>query len=942
MKLNLTIMKPTLTLLTILLFALITTMVTAADFHVAPSGSDANPGTKDKPFATIQAGVNQLHPGDTLLIHAGTYRETIIFPRSGTATKPITVKPHPGEKPIVSGCDPVSGWTKHKDTIWKAPMEWTLGLGRNQVFTADEVMIEARFPNQPSPGLEMHVSGLSTLWPTFGEFTIPEETRSSDPGRIVSKLLEGQPDDYWKGALYLGVHYEGWSTQSGVIEGSKSGEIHVGDRKKVWWFGPKHGNWLYKQEHQDGRGMIVGHMNALDQPREWVWQDNTLSFIAPDGGEPRGVEAKRRALAFDLSGRSHIVINGLTVHAASARLEDSSFCTFDGCSFAYIAHHLHETGYRQIAKGRDTVTSGETGIYVSGHDNRFLNCSIRFSSAAGLHIAGLRQTVHNCLIDEINYAGGGMSFWSLTQWSAPDFYYGGHTFTYNTLANAGRAWTASVGDNWVGAGRTRAAYPTLASLFAHNHGYNCLLLTRDAGGLSGGGSSGGNLNRVRGQEIYNVLHDCYDTASMRLSEGGALQIMGSAYHDQGSCDLDFQHNLLWAAPGSHQAGWWFNTAAVNVRTDDNVFHPNFTRTSAELTASDFPGGKPFRFGHDFADPPALPKWPQLVAQDLPVTSCSLTDGDVVDLGLVDFNDGWQSAILRFACTAKGINGVPTYGKAKADGSAGPKPRHECATDPLVLDSIQNDEVSTGIKKRWTFLVISNNAFVRFNQVPLGDGYQRLRVVYGNDNHAPAKVEVRLDRADGPMVGEVALPQSDTPKGFPIGDGRGDGVCIYNAAIADLSAQATGTHDVFLVFRSESEKRSMNFEYLRFEQYRGLIPLQQNEVKLELRADGKDGQKLGEFYPRFTGGAETFREWAANLEPMEGEQKLFLVVRSSLTKPVGTLAGLRLEKSPAQLDQTGIGAPPLMRDGKMVFPEPTNLPQSRPNDRFIRKPPTENK
>jgi len=781
-------------------------------FHVSPKGSDSNPGTKKKPFATIQAGVNQLHPGDTLLIHAGTYRETITFPRSGTATAPITVKAYPGEKPVVSGCDPVSGWTKHKDAIWKAPMDWTLGLGRNQVFTANEVMMEARYPNQPSPGLEMYVSGLSTLWPTFGEFTIPQETRFSDPGRIVSKLLEGQPDDYWKGALYLGLHYEGWGTQSGVIEGSKSGEIQVGDRKEVWWFGPVYGG-KYPQKDQDGKGMIVGHMNALDQPCEWVWRDNTLYFIAPDGGEPRGVEAKRRALAFDLSGRSHIVINGLKVHAASARLEDSSFCTIDGCSFAYIAHHLLEHKYLQIDKGRDgidTVKSGETGIYISGHDNRFQNCSIRFSSAAGLHIAGLRQTVHNCLIDEINYAGGGMSFWSLTQWPSSDFYYGGHTFTYNTLSNAGRAWTASVGENWAGKGRTRAAYPTLANLFAHNHGYNCLLITRDAGGLSGGGSSGGNLNNVRGQEIYNVLHDCYDTAAMRWSRGGAQQLLGIAYHDQGSCDLDFQHNLLWAAPGSHQSGWWFNTAAVNVRTDDNVFYPNFTRTTAELTESDFPGGKPFRFGHDFANPPALPKWPQLVAQDLHVTSCSLKNRDVVDLGLVNFNDGWQSAILRFACTATGINGVPAYGKAKADGSAGPKPRHVCATDPLVLDAIQNDEVSAGVKERWTFLRMGNYAFVRFNKVPLGDGYQRLRVVYGNDNNAPAKVEVRLDRVDGPLVGEVALPQSDTPKG------RGDAVCIYNAAIADLSAQATGTHDVFLVFHSESEKPSIYFDYFRFE------------------------------------------------------------------------------------------------------------------------------
>jgi hypothetical protein len=639
-------------------------------------------------------------------------------------------------------------------------------------------------------------------------------------------------------------------------------------------------------------------------------------------------------LAFDLSGRSHIVMHGLTVHAASARLENSSFCTFDGCDFAYIAHHLHERNYLQIAEGRDAIRSGEAGIYVSGHDNRFLNCSIRFSSAAGLHIAGLRHTVHNCLIDQMNYAGGGSNLWSLTLWPAADFYYGGHTFTYNTLSNAGRAWTASAGENWGGAGRTRAPYPTLASLFAHNHCYNCLLITRDAGGLSGGGSSGGNLNGVRGQEIYNVLHDCYDTAAMHWSRGGTTQILGIAYHDQGSCDLDFQHNLLWAAPGSHQAGLWFNTAAVNVRDDDNVFYPNFTRTSAELTASDFPGGKPFRFGHDFDNPPALPKWPQLVAQDLPVTSSSLKDGDVVDLGLVNFNDGWQSAILRFAGTANGIkNDVPTYGKAKADGSAGPKPRHGCATDPLVLDARQNDETSDGIKGRMTFLRVGNNAFLRFNQVPLGDGYQRFRVVYGNDNNAPANVEVRLDRVDGPLVGEVALPQSDTPKG------KGNVVCVFNAAIADLSAQAKGTHDVFLVFRSESEKPSIDFEYFRFEQYRGLIPLQQNEVKLELRTGGKDGPKLGEFYPRFTGyPKKTFREYAAPLERMEGEQKLFLVVRSALTKPVGTLAGLRLEKSPAQLDQTGIGAPPLMRDGKMVFPEPTNLPQSRPNDRFVPQPP----
>jgi len=74
-----------------------------------------------------------------------------------------------------------------------------------------------------------------------------------------------------------------------------------------------------------------------------------------------------------------------------------------------------------------------------------------------------------------------------------------------------------------------------------------------------------------------------------------------------------------------------------------------------------------------------------------------------------------------------------------------------------------------------------------------------------------------------------------------------------------------------------------------------------------------------------------------MEPLKGRQNLFLVVRSSLAKPVGTIAGLRLEKSPAQLDWTGIGAPSLIRNGNLILPEPSNRPQARPNDRFIAPP-----
>ena len=328
--------------------------------------------------------------------------------------------------------------------------------------------------------LGMYVADLSPLWPTYGEFSIPEETRVSQPGRIVSRLLEGQPDDHWKGGLYCGVHFEGWSAQTGVIESSRPGEILVGDRTESWWFGPSHGG-KFPQEHEEGRGMIVGHMHALDAPGEWHWQDDTLFLITPDNAEPRAIEAKRRQLAFDLSGREHIRIEGLAIRAASLRLEDSAHCVVDRCDLAYIAHYTRHYRVGQVEKDRDTVKSGETGIFVGGHDNAFLNCSVRFSAGTGFHVRGHHHTIHNCLIDEVSYVGHYLNAITDAVDDFPDyenFLVGGHTITFNTMRNAGRHFFNFYGNGTSLQSRDRGPMDYAATLFAHNHLSNGMLLTQ--------------------------------------------------------------------------------------------------------------------------------------------------------------------------------------------------------------------------------------------------------------------------------------------------------------------------------------------------------------------------------------------------------------------------------------------------------------------------------
>ena len=900
----------------------------AADIYVSPSGRDSNPGTESAPLATVQAAVNRLQPGDTCLVHAGVYREAVAFPRSGTAQQPITVKAYGDGRATVSGCDPVSGWTQVSNRVWRAPMPWTLGLGRNQVFSDGRVMVEARYPNAPAPGLEMPVSGLSPLWPTYGEFSIPKETRTNQPGRIVSPLLDGQPPDYWKGALYCGVHFEGWCAQTGVIESSKPGEISVGDRTEGWWFGADPG---YPQDHEAGRGMIVGHMHALDAPGEWVWQDNALYLIAPDGGEPKAVEAKRRQLAFDFSGRAYIRLEGLAVRAASMRLENAEHCTVKDCDFAYLSHYTRQYGIGKIEHGRDTIRSGETGIYVSGHDNAFLSCSVRFSAGTGFHLRGYHHTIHNCLIDEISYVGHYLNAITDAVDDYPEyenFLVGGHVITFNTMRNAGRHFFNFYGNGPSLASRDRGPMDYAATLFAGNHLYNGMLLTRDAGFITSYYASGGTLNGRHSQVAYNVMHDCYDIAAMRWN------ILGMVYLDNGSREVDVHHNLLWAAPGSLQCGIWFNPPNINVSDHDNVFRGLFTRTCADLREDDFPNGRPFRFGRDADHSPAVPRWPQLETSTLEAESCALCsdgvakdaaavrgfrDGDWVFAGTVDFDRGWQSAVLRFACGAKEMNT-----DRRAQGA--PPPRHQKVTDPIVLDA-QALSGSDGATKNWTVQRLAPGGWLRFDRVPLGDGYRRFRAVYGATGTVPRRLEIRLDQTNGLLVGTARLPPTDRPR-------RGS-IQMFEEAVAEIAETAKGTHDVCLVGRADDGKPVAEFEYFRFEQARTPVPLAPNDFRLELRAGGRDGEKIGEFIPRFTGGTNVFDSFVANLAPVRGVQPLFIVARSTLPGAVGAVDSLQLQKA-KPIDWSGIDLPPRrtwLGMGSMVLPEPSNRPCASPADRF---------
>ena len=104
------------------------------DFYVSPTGNDANSGTKNDPFATLdkaRLAVRELKKTKkediTIGLKGGKHilRSTVNFTLedSGSETQKITYKAVEGETPILTSENPVSGWALEKELSTAYPVE---------------------------------------------------------------------------------------------------------------------------------------------------------------------------------------------------------------------------------------------------------------------------------------------------------------------------------------------------------------------------------------------------------------------------------------------------------------------------------------------------------------------------------------------------------------------------------------------------------------------------------------------------------------------------------------------------------------------------------------------------------------------------------------------------------------------------------------------------
>ncbi len=508
----------------------------AADYYVSPTGIDTALGTLDQPFQTIQKAADVAVAGDIVYIRAGVYRETVTPKNSGGPNAPITFMPYNGERVTISGADLIdpTTWSVYNGNIYQAPMNWDLGDEANQVFLDGQMMVEARWPNTT-----LDLSNPTTALTTRGSFV--DGGTGLSTGTITDPNLPLRPAGYWDGAtlsICLGVCYH-W--QSGRINNSSVPNQltftfqRVGDLRF-----PGANNPYY----------VTGKLGELDAPGEWFRGSSTTSlyFWPPSSDNPAGhtVEAKRRQFAFDLSGKSFITIQAISLFAASITTDSTSgFLVLDGLDARYLSHFS-----RLSTPDPNTVGDSNSGIILDGTGNVLRNSTLAWSGGHGVLVNGSGHRVFNNAVHDVDYLGLNNQSPVTLALKPSD----GVMVAWNTANRAAREGIVIGGMRKISNIR-----------IIHNDIYEYGLQTTDLGCIYTYGTDG------RGSELaYNLCHDGH---ALLLSH--SYPWAAGIYLDNGSSDFVVHHNLVWNIP-------W----AVNLNdpgTNHQVYNNTFIGSNASFT-----------------------------------------------------------------------------------------------------------------------------------------------------------------------------------------------------------------------------------------------------------------------------------------------------------------------------------------------------------------------
>lgn len=426
--------------------------ILAGDVYVAPAGSDQNPGTQEKPFASLQKALAVLRdagPGTVWLADGDYHIEDGVKlgkPNSGYEGTPVVIRSEVPHKARLSGAKQVKGFQP-------IPAEDAKSLiaeeARKHVLVAD---LKAQgFPplgKMPdkfnAPGVEEVIFGdmpmQSARWPNegFTAFTEVIDAGASDPVHWVSREVYRPgsfkfPDDRAKNwDISRGVYLHGFWCYEWADEALKVATYNSETRELR--FAVKHGYGIGNPRGQKTpRQFYAIHIfEELDQPGEYYLdrQSNKLYFWPPSDvtQTPVFVSLCRKSL-FEAADVSNMVLRDLVFENGCGWAVEFKGCVnsrIENC----IVRNMGLGGIKSSGGSNNHVLrcevtrTGSRAVSMSAGDRKSLtagNCSVvgnhlhdlgryDWGGGRGVSLDGCGNRVahnyiHHCPTGGINYGG---------------------------------------------------------------------------------------------------------------------------------------------------------------------------------------------------------------------------------------------------------------------------------------------------------------------------------------------------------------------------------------------------------------------------------------------------------------------------------------------------------------------------------------------------------
>ncbi|MDD4871767.1 MAG: right-handed parallel beta-helix repeat-containing protein [Kiritimatiellae bacterium] len=527
----------------ILMISILQSIGGAAEFFVSPDGSDANPGTKRKPFQTLERARtairktrsenNSKPEAITVWLRKGSYliEKTMEFTSedSGTEKAPVTYAAYSGEKAVISGGRSVTGWQKGDGELWTTVVpgvkegKWYF----HQLFVNGKRCIRARTPNKGY----LYTEGI------LAPFNHAKWYESNIDAKRGFLFRNGDIKRWSNFNDALIVIYHSWTTSIHFITDLDSGKRKVRlVPVSVWPIGYW---WEYNTRYH-----VENILEALDQPGEWYLDRNTgiLRYWPMSGENMEKAEViapvvRQTLVAFKGQPEAGKFIEYLNFRDLSFQHTDCYIApdmSLDHQGATEQKPMIAAEGLRHtVFENCEIAHAGENGLWLDSGccDNVIRHCHIHDLGASAVFIgpkvfkdkpemAVLRNAVDNCFIHDGSHIFRG----SQGLWIGKSSY---NQLTHNDISDFHHIGI-SIGHSWGYA-------PSTANnnLIAFNHVHHiCNGYFSDGGGVYTLGISPGTVIR------NNIIHDVVPTPMMPVGGTGI-------YHDEGSSGILVESNIVY-------------------------------------------------------------------------------------------------------------------------------------------------------------------------------------------------------------------------------------------------------------------------------------------------------------------------------------------------------------------------------------------------------------